>query len=558
MSTNNASMDTGIDDAKLKSLTQWVADAALGGQDRLSTVPAALGGDMDLRVVFITLADGEGHYEVASGLGMGVQGAATVAYKRVQQKWNHPTVQVKVDIMCEVIAADPARVRANERLLLDRTLAGIVIDKLENAWLPEESTRHDLVERNGRINYDQVRRVLGERITNLYSDKVWVFTARSRYADASQNTLMFRNHPFRPTISVDKARQVALEGAASLARHTPASGRMNYEYDAATDTVSDDYNIIRHAGSLWSMLEIYKEHPTVELRQAIANSTKYMKTQIQTFAPQYPDMQILRCEGMAKLGANGLGLVALASAYRHGFDDTLLPTMQAMGRWILGTQTSQGELPMHAIILEPMRLLAFKCEYYPGEAILGLVNLYRVDRDYRWLEAADRAARWLIEVRDGGKDYKELDRDHWLLYGLNALHRELPRPMFPAHARKLMKRILHEQHQGATIADWNGGWKTPPLSTSAGCMCEGLSAGYELLRDFDADEDELLTMRKAIEAGLANQLQYRFTPETSVYLRNPKRAHGGFHCSFTRWEVRIDYTQHSLTSFLNYWRLFKQ
>jgi hypothetical protein len=550
-------MDTGIDDAKLKSLTQWVADAALTNQDRLSTVPAMIVGDMELRVVFITLADGAGHYEVASGMGMGLQGATTVAYKRVQQKWKRPTAQVKVDIMCEVIAADPARVRGNKKLLLDRTLAGIIIDKLENAWLPEESTRHDLVYRNGRINYDQVTRVLGDRISNLHSDKVWVFTTRSRYADTRQNIVLFRNHPFRPAINVEKARQVALEGAASLALHTPPSGRMNYDYNAATDQVGEDYNIIRHAGSLWSMLEVYKEHPTVELRQAIVNATAYAKTQIKRFAPQYPTLRVLRCEGMAKLGANGLGLVALASAYRQGIDDTLLPTMQAMGRWILATQTPQGELPMHAIILGSLRLLDFKCDYYPGEAILGLVNLYKIDRDYRWLEAADRAARWLINVRDGGKDYTQLDRDHWLLYGLNALHRELPRPMFPAHARKLMKRILHEQHQNATIADWAGGWKTPPLSTSAGCMCEGLSAGYELLRDYDADPEELLTIRKAIEAGLSNQLQYRFTPENSVYLRNPKRAHGGFHCSFTRWDIRIDYTQHSLTSFLNYWRLFR-
>lgn len=550
-------MDTGIDDNALHTLTTWVADSALKDQDRLSTVPAMLASDMDLRVIFITLADGEGHYRVGTGYGMGVQGAATIAYKRARNGWKHATQQVKVDIMCDVIPVDPDRVRRNLPLVNDRTLAGVVIDKLDQAWLPEESTRHDLVHRNGQVNYKRVKTVLSERIANPHSDKVWVFTARSRYADAGQNCLLFRNHPFRPSIDVEKARTVAIKGAASLARHTPPSGRMNYEYDAATDDVSADYNIIRHAGSLWSMLEVYKEYPTVQLRQAIVNSTKYMKTQIQTFAPQYPTMQVLRCEGMAKLGANGLGLVALASAYRHGIDTTLLPTMQAMGRWILGTQTSQGELPMHAIVLEPMRLLAFKCEYYPGEAILGLVNLYKVDRDYRWLEAADRAARWLIEVRDGGKDYKELDRDHWLLYGLNALHRELPRPMFPAHARKLMKRILHEQHQGATIADWNGGWKTPPLSTSAGCMCEGLSAGYELLRDYDADAEELLTIRKSIEAGLANQLQYRFTPETSTYLRNPKRAHGGFHCSFNRWEVRIDYTQHSLTSFLNYWRLFR-
>ena len=50
--------------------------------------------------------------------------------------------------------------------------------------------------------------------------------------------------------------------------------------------------------------------------------------------------------------------------------------------------------------------------YYPGEAALGLLMLYDLDRDDRWFHGAAKALAYLAEVRKGETD---VPADHWAL-----------------------------------------------------------------------------------------------------------------------------------------------
>jgi hypothetical protein len=551
-------LDLGIDDAGLQQLSLWVAGAALSAS-ALSAAPAALTKDTDLRVVFITLADDSGHHAVASGLGMGVVAATQRAFKFAQSRWGRQATRVKVDLMAEVIPLSAERVRKRLPLVAERSLVGVMIDKMEQGWLPEESLRFNLVKRKGRLNYRAIKQHLPDRVATPNSDKVWLFSARARYLDSAQNKLMFRCHEFQPRLTIGRAMTSAQNGAAYLTRHTEANGRMHYEYDALSDNTSDDYNILRHAGSLWSMLLVQQMKPTVALHQKCQAACEYLLKQIKPFAPHYPDLLVVTEKNHAKLGGNGLALVALSAAYKVQSNRDVLPTMQGLARWICATQAADGRFTMHKVRLKPLEARSFVSGYYPGEAILGLVSLYKIDRDQRWLDAADRAARWLINVRDADKPVDALERDHWLLYALNELHRLQPRPLFLAHTRRLLAAITHAQHTQHAMPDYIGGFQQPLNGGATACMCEGMAAGYALLRDYGGPDnsEELAALRKAIEAGLSVLLQLQLTHAHTVYLPNPARAHGAFHSSLTTRKLRIDNTQHALTAFLNYTRLFE-
>ncbi|MGX5913494.1 hypothetical protein ACR0ST_01995 [Aliidiomarina sp. Khilg15.8] len=550
-------LDLGIDDAGLQQLSQWVAAAALSASS-LPSPPALLAKDTELRVVFITLADDNGHHTVASGLGMGIVAATQRAFKFAHSRCSHTITRTKVDLMAEVVPLPAERVRNHQPLVADRSLVGVMIDKMEQGWLPEESFRYNLVDRQGRLNYRAIKGHLAERISKPDSDKVWLFSARSRYADNVQNTLLFRGHEFQPRLSQSRALDVARNGAAYLARQTAPGGRMHYEYDALTDNTSDDYNILRHAGSLWSMLLVQKDAPTVELHRKSLAACEYLLQQIRPFSSQHPDLLVVTEKNHAKLGGNGLALVALSAAYKVQGTTDLLPTMQGLARWICATQAADGRFTMHKVRLNPLETRSFVSGYYPGEAILGLVSLYKIDRDHRWLDAADRAARWLINVRDAGKPVDSLERDHWLLYALNELHRLQPRPLFLAHTRRLLASITHAQHTKHAMPDYVGGFQEPLNGGSTACMCEGMAAGYALLRDYGGPDnaEELASLRKAMEAGLSVLLQMQLTRMHTMYLPNPARAHGGFYSSLNNRTLRIDNTQHALTAFINYARLF--
>lgn len=553
-------LNQGLTNQHHEALTEWLGRTLLSDQE-LPEAPQLIESDDYIRVVFITVADREGHHQVAVAMGQGIAAAGRLAYKRLQETLSISVRQCKVDIMLEATELDNDKIRKGKPVIPERALLGVAVGSLDKAWLPEENMCHELVSRSGKIVRKLVKRHMSERVPNLKKNKVWVFSTQARYITAERHISLFRNHALLPDFNDERMKQGAKSGAAYLARHTNSNGRMNYFYQTVRDTVRSDYNILRHAGATWSMIETYRDFPEASLREPCHRAVRYLKRHIKDFPSDffkvnpYPDLKVVVEKNAVKLGGNGLGLVALAAAHRHLDDQEALPIMQGLARWILATQASDGSFRLHKMKLKNREPEDFYSGFYPGEAILGLMRLYQIDRNNEWLMAADRAARWLIEVRDGGKKPEELAYDHWLMYALNELHRELPRDLFLNHMEVLAETMMYGQFRNAHLPDWNGGWYNPTLAASAGCMCEGLGAGYQLLRDYGRTE-KLERIKETVDLGIRHQLQCQFFDENTMYLPNPKRAHGGFHSVLHRWDVRIDYPQHCLSSFLQYLRVF--
>lgn len=77
--------------------------------------------------------------------------------------------------------------------------------------------------------------------------------------------------------------------------------------------------------------------------------------------------------------------------------------------------------------------------YYPGEAMYGLTQLYILNQNKSWLDAAEKIAHYVIEERDGGLTEEELYHDHWLMLGLNHLYRFRSDSLYINQIRRLAK-----------------------------------------------------------------------------------------------------------------------
>jgi hypothetical protein len=192
--------------------------------------------------------------------------------------------------------------------------------------------------------------------------------------------------------------------------------------------------------------------------------------------------------------------------------------------------------------------------YYPGEAILALNRLYALDKNAEWLNAAEKAAKYLIQIRDGNKTDVELPHDHWLLYALNELYRERKNKIYLNHLLRISNTIINSQNLDPEYPDWFGSYYKPPRSTPTAIRSEGLLAAYSLVKDFvnNKSADRILT---AVKRGIGFQLQTQFMPETCIYLLRPDLAAGGFCKSLTDFEIRIDYVQHNISSILGYLKI---
>lgn len=332
-------------------------------------------------------------------------------------------------------------------------------------------------------------------------------------------------------------------------------GKFIYIYQPDRDRIPKEYNLLRHAGTTFAMLDLYSQTKNPNLFEAAKRAIEYL---VRTIKPCGTEGAACAVEGdIVKLGGNGLALVALSKYTEVTGDRQFLPMMQKLAKWIGSVQAQTGNFVVHKQRHSTGKSFRFVSVYYPSEALLGLNRLYALDKNENWLDIAEKGAKYLINVRDMGKRLKQIEHDHWLLYALNDLYRYRKNSIYIQHALKITRAILAKQNNHPDDPDWMGSYYQPPRSTSTACRSEGLSAAYLLVRDFGipSEADEILD---AIKHGVSYQLRTQFTPESVFHLPKPHKAIGGFRKSLTDQEIRIDYVQHNISSILNLYRIMKK
>lgn len=343
--------------------------------------------------------------------------------------------------------------------------------------------------------------------------------------------------------------QAAIAGGDYLVRHfTYEQGVYDYLYDPTEDRVLPGYNLLRHAGTTYALLELYRVEGGAKFLKTAERALDWLLAQKDSCPPPHETYACLYENNEAKLGGSGLAILALVESYRATGNQERLTQAEELAGWLLAIESDAGEFTVH-IQARDGALDDHVSLYYPGEAIFGLVRLGEETGNEAYLDAARRAAVWLITVRDKGVTEGELEHDHWLLYGLNELDRLAPDPLFVDHTAKLVRAIEAAQHRSDVPAEWVGGFYDPPRGTPTATRVEGLTAAYALFTR-RGDTDMALRAQNAIELGTAFVLRMHLTPERAAAYPVARRALGGFTGSFEEAQVRIDYVQHSISALL--------
>jgi len=463
---------------------------------------------------------------------------------------------LKLDVVQEVSLLTDIDPGSSHKLV--RSLYGLAFDRPSGlAWLPEELLTYTLVNSNQELRFKNMEKVLIrrsapldhlQRLSQSRRLSLFRFKTTSYFSDGKEPVRLYRGHRLFRKPTRDEMRSAALAGGQYLTRAVKEDGKFVYSYLPKTNEVADQYNILRHAGTLYSMLELYDLAGDSALLEATQRTLDYL------FAAALPcelggESYVCIVEGEEiKLGGTGLAAVALAKYLEVTGTRQHLSELIAWGRTLRALQHDSGEF-IHKITYPEAEDTGFVSEYYPGEALLALVRIYGQDPQEGWLDAAEKGAQYLINVRDQGLSVEELAHDHWLLYGLNELYRHRRNPLYLDHAMHIAQAIVRAQNREPEYPDWLGSYYKPPRSTPTATRSEGLCAAYQLARDFKTsiEADPIL---KAVELGIAFQLQTQFRPESVMYLSDPQRSLGGFHSSLTNFRLRIDYTQHNISSLL--------
>ena len=535
------------------------------GNKVVEGLPDHLEGDRSPRIVFLSIGNTAESARVSMGRGRGWAQSLSDALQhleKLEDGQQGSKLWLKFDAVKEVHPVE--EIVWGRAIQFEASLEGFAIERPQRlALLPEELVAHRLINNENELHHDRVNwYVKSSRNSNgkfqPFSGKVRLkfrrFSCKSFFTDGKDVHALYRGHrltkEFNPALLIDSARL----GGAYLARSVQNNGRFDYLYNPRTAYVSSNYNMVRHAGTIFAMMELYKITKDQKLLDAVERAIHYLTDYIKPFGREKDNASALVFSlDKIKLGGVALAIVGLAEHAQATGSRKHLPIMKRLGNYIILSQDMSGRF-VHQRKYSDAKALDFVSQYYPGEAILAMVRLYSLDRQAKWLDAAERGARYLILIRDKGIETKDLTHDHWLLYALNDLYRYRKKNLYLTQSSRIAEAIYSSQNRSGRYQDYPGSYYIPPRSTPTATRSEGLIAAYRLAMDYGS-KSEAETIMEAIRRGIAFQLGTQFREEKALYMKNPGKCLGGFSRDLTDLSIRIDYVQHNISALLGLYRI---
>lgn len=505
------------------------------------------------------------HQETASiiiGKGLGILNALQNAYEQLIPYLHEkkPTI-IKLDVATHVKIANIKKLNAAWNIEL--TIHGIAFSKDSGlAFLPDQIFQNALMNQNKKLKQDRVYRILTPYpLQSAHYKKLMLDKEVSAYTFQTKGILIqntdiqktYRGQPYPPIITTDNLGYRIKIAAHYLSKALYTNGRFNYLYRPHRLSNAMDYNILRHAGSVYALFEYYEYFKDDTILPSAMQGLNYL---LKTLIPS-PDVDGLCIaeEGFVKLGGTALACIALAKYIKATGNTSKLDILLKMGSHLLSMQKNNGRFKPQKYFYLTSVSTDFESIYYPGETILAFLRIYQIHKDPKWLEAATKGATWLITVRDKGVAEVDLPHDHWLLYGLNELYQEKPEALFLEHTLKICSSIFSKQITKDHRPDWIGGFYNPPRSTPASTRGEGLSAAYCLLKNLEHHKNFSEKILDSYQKIILFQYGMQYMPESSLYFLEPYQVIGAVHTSHTQAEIRIDFVQHALSSFIGYYKI---
>ena len=389
------------------------------------------------------------------------------------------------------------------------------------------------------------------------SDSVIRFRTMSWVQEEGQPARrLYRLHAKDPhPVDADALRLRAAWAADHLADTITTDGRIRYTYNTVEAREERGYNLLRHGGSTYALLQAYQRFGNPSWRLAAEAAIRHLLSKSRRDVRNGPfgggETLWVDESSHIKLGGAGLALVMLTQHIQATGDPGHLADARAYARFLVSQQQQTGEFVYFAPKVPGDPPKDQDSAYYPGEAILGLMQLYAIDPDPLWLDTAKRGADWLIDTRDAGLGPSKLSNDHWLMIALSHLVKHTGDPRYVAHSKKLAAAVRYQAEKNAskvaTHADYLGGYYDPPRSTPAATRGEGLVAVLDTCALVDDPCEEV---RALLLSTIQHQLWSQYGPDDVWWMQRPGDVVGGFAGGVMDPDLRNDFTQHNLSALL--------
>ena len=518
--------------------------------EALGDAPAGEAG----HAVFFSVCDGVDRAQVFSGTGETLAAAWDAAEQRAAQAvaaQGLDPLWVKADVAteCESVSADSFQVLTEGVSGFD--FDGLALDgQFQTAFLEGELNGWGIYDyKEGALSLQKLNRCLEARGRTSFEalpSNVLRFAARGWFCDGDDAVYPLiqdgADYGRREISPLDREMAAAMIDSASryLVTQVNPDGSFVYGRRGQTDKALSSYNIVRHSGTVWSLVCRYRMFPDNALPEIIDRVIAYMLSQLKYDESGAAYLYEAKSDEI-KLGGNGIAVVALTEYMDVFHSDKYRDVSVALGEGILNMMDKNTGVYWHVLNGDFSPGDEFRTVYYDGEATFALARLYGLTGDERWLDAACRAVERFI-----ADDYTQY-RDHWVAYSLNEV-----------------TKYVEDRQDFYDFALANATNNYERIEGRARCYptnLELLVSTFETwqrmtARGADTGDFDVRRLLEVIEGRARRQLSSYCFPEYAMYMANPTRFLGTFAMRDDRFRVRIDDVQHNIGGYYLYWKNF--
>ncbi len=423
---------------------------------------------------------------------------------------------------------------------------GISFDKnFENFLLSEEINSSNIVDyTNGTLNIAEINKILikkGKQLLKL-PKYFYIFKTESKYYENGYIKLTNTDGFNMRDISLDNVFDIANDASLTLANMNDSSGKYEYGYYIDTAEQINDYNILRHAGSTWSLILEYKINPSKELAGVIKRSIKYIVDNNLVSNDEDKIYVYEQESDEIKLGGCALTLLML-SEYMETFNDfEYLNTSKGIANAIIGMQKADGSFT-HVLEKDLSIKEEYRTVYYDGESTYAILKLYGITKNSNYIEAVEKSFDYFIN------NNFESYHDHWISHSLDEYSK------YKINDKYVSFALLNYTYNSDNIISLNSFNPTglELLTSTYSLYSRVLKENKELVSGFDIDK-----LKSDIDNRTIYLLQRYTYPEVAMYYKNPSISMNAFYSKEDYFRLRIDDIQHSIVGLIFYYDLFQK
>jgi len=508
-------------------------------------------------VVFISICNGDERARVFTGTGDTKQAAWDDAYGKAHtfvEENGYNCLWVKADLMGE------AKTMSTEEFSTELAhyrheffRKGISFDKdFNTALLEAELNAGKILDYDEEcVNTTYLRNYLSKAsrtpVVTLPDEYVifncigWICDEHSKVYDLISDDADYGRRKV-DLIDKDYAAELVKNASSFLIDQVNDDGSFVYGMYPRFDRDIDNYNIVRHASTLWSLVCQYRMTGNKELISVIDKAIDYMIDNAVITADDSTAYLLEKKSDEIKLGGCGVAVVALTE-YMDAFgSDKYADVAVKLGNGILTMLDKKTGEYYHVLNGDCSRKEQFRTVYYDGEATFALCRLYSLTGDEKWLDAAKAAVEHFIDA-----DYVQL-KDHWVAYSMNEITKYVDDDRYYTFALRNAQENLDRIYNRDTTYHTYFELLMSTFELYDRMIEKGIHVDY-LDNGFDLEY-----FLKTIYKRADHMLNGYFYPEYAMYMANPNRVLNTFMVRHDGYRVRIDDVQHNVGGYYLYYK----